>query len=348
MAWSVVGLEGPAWGEAIARLPDHDVYHTPQWHATFEGGADRRRSMAYVCDIGGELLLYPFRVGSIDEGLSDVEAVYGYSGPLASSADPAFLREAWVSYDCWAREQGIVCEFFRFNPFLENTCFAPPDTRVTTDRLTVWIDLAEGPDALWSGYEQTQRWSVRKAERSGLVCLDRPLSVNPAAFASFYSAAMAEIGAAEFYFFPEEYFVRLAELLGERIREFRVMERDRLLASALFICWGKRFHYHLSATPRETRAACPTNLLLHKAALWAIERGFNTMHLGGGVTSDPSDKLLAFKRQFSKLRAEYCIGRRVLDPDTYNRLCDAWLAQNPTSQPAHFPLYRLLFSSKRT
>lgn len=341
-SWTLISLDDPAaWREALARLPDHDIYHTAEWHAAFEG-LEGRRSYAYAAEVGGELLFHPFHLRPIDGGGADIETVYGYSGPLATSADPAFLGAAWAGHDVWARDQGAVCEFFRFNPFLGNSRFAPPAMSVSLDRQTVWIALDEGPDALWSGYEQTQRGRVRKAERNGLAFQDRAFAADPLGFAAFYRSAMAEVGAAESYFFPDEHFTRMAGIFGEAAREFRVLDADgALLASAMFLVWGQRLHYHLAATPRETRAACPTNLLLHRAALWGMERGLEIMHLGGGRTADPADDLLAFKRQFSRHRADFSIGRRVLDTEAYDALCGAWMAGQTGPRPAHFQLYRL-------
>ena len=333
--------DAAAWTAALARMPDHDIYHTAEWHAAFEG-LEGRRSYAYAAEAGGERLFHPFHLRPIDGGGADIETVYSYSGPLATSADPDFLAAAWAGLDDWSRAQGAICEFFRFNPFLDNTRFAPPGMTVSLDRQTVWLALDEGPEALWSGYEQTQRGRVRKAERNGLVCEERPFASDPLAFAAFYRSAMAEVGAADSYFFPDEHFTRLAAIFGERAREFRVLDAEgALLASAMFLTWGDRFHYHLAATPRETRAACPTNLLLHRAALWAMERGLKVMHLGGGRTADPADDLLAFKRQFSRRRADFSIGRRVLDRPAYDALCGAWLEGHEGPRPAHFQLYRL-------
>ena len=340
-AWKVVDLERPQdWDEALGRLPDHDIFHTWGWHAAFEG-IDERRSFAYIWRDRRGILFHPFHLRPIEGGGTDIETVYGYSGPLSSNDDPQFLKDAWSPYTRWCADQGVVSEFFRFNPLLGNQVWAPPGMSVTLDRQTVVVDLSQGPEALWSGYEQTQRSRVRKAERGGLVVEDRPLAVDPTALGAFYRAAMAEIGAAKSYFFPDEHFVRLGELFGENAREFRVTQGSSLMATALFLRESGRLHYHLAATPRATRAACPTNLLLHRAALWGMEHDCRILHLGGGRTAAPSDDLLAFKRQFSRSRTEFIFGTRILDTDRYRALCQAWLGRHGGPRPAHFQLYRL-------
>jgi len=335
----IIGADDPAWREALARL-DHDVYHTPEWHAAFEG-LEGRKAAAYLAEVDGHILLHPFHTRPIDGGGFDVEGAYGYAGPIASSDDPEFLARAWSGYHVWAQDNAVPSEFVRFNPMLGNVRFASTDMAVVLDRQTVWIDLSEGPEALWTGYESRQRWSVRRAEKNGLACEQRPFTEDPLGFASFYRAAMAEIGAAESYFFPDEHFMRLAELFGDRIREFQVLHNGELFSSAMVIGYGERLHYHLAATPRSTRNAYPGNLLLHRAALWGLEQGYRIFHLGGGRTSDPADDLLSFKRQFSKRRAEFHIGKRVLDQCAFDRLCGAWSARNPGPRPPYFQLYRL-------
>ena len=108
-------------------------------------------------------------------GLSDIETVYGYSGPVATTTLPDFLAEAWRGFEGWCREQNVVCEFIRFSPILRSERFAAPQTEVKLDRETVEIRLEGGEEALWQGYKSAQRNRVRKAIRRGLTCHETSL-----------------------------------------------------------------------------------------------------------------------------------------------------------------------------
>ena len=348
--WTVfTAAEHETWRRQLDKLPRHDVYHEAGYHRAYE--TDRlARAHAYVAEIGGETLFHPVMVRPIrDVGASpapigsfDAETVYGYSGPLATSDDPDFLKEAWAGYDTWCHEQGIVCEFTRFNPMLGNHVFAAPKAKVARDRDTVAIDLRRGVDGLWANYSGNHRNSLRKAQKNGLRCAEATIAQNLARFRRLYEAAMAALNAKDFYRFPDAYYETLSAAFGSRLKLFMVTKDGEDLAAALFLHDGERLHYHLSGTDPAYRHLAPANLLLHEAACWAIGQGLRDFHLGGGRTPAPDDSLLRFKARLSNKRLAQHFGTRVFDRDAYDQLRAAWLDQyRGTEPPRYFQLYRL-------
>src|SRR5439155_16485764 len=116
----------PRWA-ATARRLGGDVYHLPAFHRVHEVDG-QGTAQALIAEEGKESLLHPFmlrridRVGSeaLDRVAYDLETVNGYTGPLATTDDPAFLRGVWEGFHEWCVDRGVVAEFVRFHPLLEN------------------------------------------------------------------------------------------------------------------------------------------------------------------------------------------------------------------------------------
>ncbi len=333
----------------LEKLGRYDIYHLPAYHRAYE--ADTKAcAHAYIAEIGGEVLFHPTLLRPIDrvggapapEGLCDAETIYGYSGPLASTADPDFLAEAWCGYGEWCAERHVVCEFTRFNPLLKNHDVAAPGCETWRDRQTVAIDLAAGEDALWQGYAGVHRNSIRKAMKNGLICEQRPVREAIPAFRAIYEETMRGLEADPSYYFSEDHYLKLSEGLGSRLRLFMVSASNTDVAGALFLVQGDTLHYHLAGSMPSHRHLAPNNLLIHEAARWAIGQGLKTFHLGGGRGPEPEDTLFRFKARFSQRREDMWFGKQVFDLAAYEDLVSLWLDQfRGEKRPAYLQFYRI-------
>jgi hypothetical protein len=342
------GGDADAWSAALGRLPDHDVYHRIEYLCASESNGDGT-AVAFVAQEHGDLLFHAFMRRAIDHvgdvsvsGWSDLESVYGYSGPLASSADPGFLSRAWAAFAEWCKSEQVVAEFIRFSPLLRNESVGPVEAQVSRDRETVAVRLDVGSDELWKSYGSVQRNMVRKAERHGIVVGEAPVGEGLPRFREVYEETMRRVGADPYFLLSDAYYEALGGL-GDALRIFEVRSGDgEIAAAALFLVDGDRLHYHLSGSRETYRDAAPTNLLLHGAATWGRERGLSLFHLGGGRTPGDDDPLFRFKASLSSLRLPFFTGRRVHDSRMYDELCSLWLDRaRPETRPPYFLLYRL-------
>lgn len=340
--------DADAWSAALERLPDHDIYHDVAYACAIEANGDGR-PRAFVAELGDHLFVHVFvqrpivRVGDadVDGGWSDLESVYGYSGPLATTQDTDFVARAWQAFEAWCVEERVVAEFIRFSPLLRNEALAAPGTDVVHDRDTVLLRLDVSEEELWSSYPSVQRNMVRKAERSGLLARAVSVEAGIRDFRRVYEATMERVGADRYFLLSDAYYAALLAL-GDRIELVEARLGDDVVAAALFLVHGSRLHYHLSGSDDRFRASAPTNLILHEAASRGRERGLGVMHLGGGLSPDRDDPLLRFKATLSAVRLPFLTGRRVHDPRMYGDLCSRWLAQAQTDvRPPYFLLYRL-------
>lgn len=339
MTWDVVASADSArWDAALARVGCRDPYYLAAYHDAY--GYDGGAASLYVAECGGEALVHPVRLRPIDKvgaraaepGLCDLESVYGYTGPLATCDAPDFLAEAWAGFDAWCAGRRVVSEFCRFHPLLDTRRFAHPGMACLHDREVVVFDLSRGADALWAEYPSIQRNCVRKAQAAGLTCRRLSHAEGGAAFRQVYLSTMRGLGADTFYDFTPAYWQAL-DALGEAITVLTV-ERDGVaIAAGLFLAGDDVAHYHLSGSLPEHRALCPNNLMLHDAALWALERGASMLLLGGGRTNRPDDSLLKFKQSISRRNQPFFIGKRVCAPEAYARLSAEWCEQAGMPKP---------------
>jgi CelD/BcsL family acetyltransferase involved in cellulose biosynthesis len=348
MDFTVVGARDRAlWAAGISASGANDVYYLLDYHQLygFRGG----QCFAYIARDGGETLFHPFilrpvgQIGSIHVSarLNDIETVYGYTGPVATTDAPDFLGEAWRGFDAWCLENGVVAEFTRFHPLLRTERFAAPQAEIRLDRETVTVRLDGNEEQLWKSYSSTQRNRLRKALSLGLTCRQVDLHEHLSAFVRLYEATMQRCNAATFYYFPQSYYDLIRRTLAADTKLFLVEYREKVVAGGIFFAAGNTVHYHLGGSCAEAQQFAPNNLLFHQVAVWAQRHGFAVLHLGGGRSNAPDDPLLRFKRGFSPDSVSFHVGRLIHDQGQYDQLCELWMNQYGQSMsPSYFPPYR--------
>lgn len=240
----------------------------------------------------------------------DVTTPYGYGGPVGQR-----LAAFYDAYEGWCAARGVVSTFIRFHPLFENFREAGAGVRAAFSNPTVGWRLKGD---LLAGMHGKHRNTVRKAERTG-VTVEAAVDPDLTEFASLYETTMRRQGAADYYFFPPEYWERL-RALGDRLVLLDAALEGEVVASALCMRGDRWLHYHLGATDDSARDLGASNLLLYGAALWGQGQGLSEFHLGGGA-GGREDSLFAFKRRFSPDgNREFWTGKAVHDDNAYLRL----------------------------
>ena len=257
-----------------------------------------------------------------DSDLHDVTTPYGYGGPVGVA------EGFYESYERWCAERGIISTFTRFHPLFVNYRAAPGASYANS---TVGWPL-DGD--LLAGMHGKHRNVVRKAQKAGVAVDVTAAPADLSAFAALYERTMERQGAADYYFFPREYWERLTALGGHLVR-FDALCEGEVVASALCLRGDRWLHYHLGATDDAARDLGASNLLLYTAAVWAQEQHLDEFHLGGGAGGN-EDSLFAFKERFSPGgRREFWVGKAVHDGDAYDRLSGGKIGLD-----GFFPAYR--------
>lgn len=343
--WRVL-VPGADWDDVLACLAEHgaehgaghgldDIYFDHRYLSLYAHGGTRAEALVYTSS--DDLFFFPFLRSPIDgTDWYDFETAYGYGGPLATTERPDFLADAWAAFGCAAAELRMIAGLVRFHPLLRTERFAargPLD--ILPERRTVLIRLDRSAETVWHDYADDNRRKIRKAEKLGLRIETEAGLTALSRFSTLYRARMDELQAEASYLFAEEYFAGIAALGEGRHMVCRAMLDGETIGGALLLLGRQFVHYHLSASRSDRFSLGPNNALRHAAILAHLGGGRRIMHFGGGLSGDPADTLLAFKRKFSRETAEFAIGRCVLDRKPYDDLRAAWAHAHPDRLPRY-------------
>jgi hypothetical protein len=332
-------LDFDAWAAARATLPDdrREVYWHPAYAATGAAWEGARPACLAVRSAGGTLL-YPYLVHPVAENTCDVQTAYGYGGPMFTGEWSAGERRAALGkVGEHFRSHGAVAEFVRCHTeWVDHGDLGDAGYRAFQVRTNVECELS-GDDvtATWTA---GARRNLRKAAAAGLTHRPGEGPADWATFGQLYAATAARLDMAASYRFDAAYFRALAAVPGVRLI---LVECDRVpVAGAVLFVGGALAHYHLGASDFAFADRRPNDFLYIAMARTARAAGCARAVWGGGMSNDPADSLMRFKTHFGEIRRPvYCAGR-VIDPDGYARLCDAWARRNPDRQSALFLKYR--------
>lgn len=326
----VLGCADLMWNEYLNRMPldKQDVYYTSQYYRMGEMSQQGKGQM-FVYEADNNLGLYPFIKRDIvsdklEGQYCDIETVYGYGGPIIQKDSIEFGKKFEDAFLEYCRQEHIVAEFVRFHPLLHNESIFRQHIEVLHNRNTVWLNLEHSIDDIWMKEISTQNRNViRKCQKNGLYV---EVGTDYSEFVDIYNETMNKVGAEDFYFFDREYYRQLGA--DKNTVLLYVKQEERVLAAAIFMGYGEYFHYHLSGSRKEFLKLSPNNILLWEAIRYAKEKGYKKMHFGGGLTDSMEDNLFRFKQKFSSEHADFYIGKRVHDEQTYRILIDDWEARN--------------------
>lgn len=248
----------------------------------------------------------------------DATSAYDYGGPWMEG-DPS-LEKFFVYLDEWARENSVVCTFFRFHPLLKNVERMEPFISTRRVGVTFGWDLTGDKDPV-TGISKAHKRKYRKAIREGL---EARITVKPDdldTFRDVYMQTMERLSARDFYRFSDDYWESLQEQIGDNIVLVEAIYQDEVVASALFLTGQSYIHYHLAATADLGRTLGASVFCNISAALWAKEKGYLYEHMGGGPGGE-SSTLLNWKHSFDPVATlnPLYVGGLVHDEEAYAAL----------------------------
>ena len=297
-----------------------------------------------LCYIGEDLkALYVFmkRKTSI-EGYFDSVTPYGYGGVLfEGNTSEENLQTFWKAYVEAMRAEGIVDNFVRYHPVLENAVPMKQISTVVDLGKTVAFDLSSS-EVIWENITSKNRNMIRKAEKNGIEIRHGKGLELFQDFKRIYNATMEKDHAEEYYFFGDAFYESIHRDLHDNYEMFYAVLNGEIIAMSIMLFANRQMHYHLSGSMIEYRNLAPSNLLLYKAALWGCEQGYKTFHLGGGVGSG-EDNLFKFKAAFNrKSDYQFSIGKEIFDQEKYDELVAERASRDSEfdKNSKYFPLYR--------
>jgi hypothetical protein len=346
----VPASEQSKWRDLVVRAGAPDVYFLPEYVSFFERWGEGQALLFFYTE-DRSILLYPFlrrplpefdgsKKATPSEARCDVSTAYGYGGPLVSAnTEPLeFANRARVSLDRAFEQMGVVSEFIRFHPLLENQSVWE---RVPTvfNRKTIAIDLRHSADELWRSMNSNTRRKVRQSLKQDLEVQISRSTETYLAFWSLYDKTMERVEANVRYRFSAEYIMSFAEALGDRAVVCSVKHRGRTAAAGIFLVSERFLHYHLGGSDEELFYCRPNDRMFFEMMQWGRAQGAQALHLGGGL--EPDDSLLRFKSGFSKQTRDFFVGQVIHDEDAYAVLTEGRVRTGTTPPaPGFFPAYR--------
>lgn len=336
--------QGEKWDAVVRTFENYDVYWLCGYVKAFEIHGDGEPLLFYYedNDIRGINVVMKRDIsrdshfsGKIPENTYfDFATPYGYGGWIieGNGAEKLFQQ-----YNSWCVKNGIVSEFVRFHPVVNNAQQSKEFYDVIDLGNTVALDLSS-PEIIWENITSKNRNMIRKAQKSGIEIYSGRNEKLYEQFREIYNSTMENDEAEEYYFFGNGFYRSICYDLPENAQLFYAMLDGEMIAASIMIAANGRLNYHLSGSKYEYRNLAPSNLLLYKAALWGSANGCKTFHLGGGVGSG-EDNLFKFKKSFYRKDdlCQFSIGKRIFDQKKYGELTDM---RSDIERKGFFPQYR--------
>ena len=320
------------WESLVDKSPVPDVYFRPGYvSACREAGT--QSVVALVINAREFQCLLPLFVAKTPDGVKYAYSPYGYGGMLPLESEFAPTSEQIVALRSavqqWSQQNSVVCVVVRMHPLLRQELWfeAAPDDDVITILGNETVSVALNP---WNEEGQSIA-SLNKGRRTDLKVARRSLRLtwnsgwneesrnSLQKFQVIYDDQMRNLGARDFYFFPDTYYVDLARGLDQRLAVGLAWRDDEVVGGALFMADTKFAHYHLSASNLVGYEFKASTLLVNAGAQWARQRGCTQLHLGGGVK--PEDTLFRFKQSFGGTVFRYGTVTIAGNRSAFNSIC---------------------------
>lgn len=341
------------WQEWLAGFSEKDIYYLPAYCRVCMEYGDGFPCAAFYEDTNGKVF-YVFLQRDISglpwlgnnsawAGYSDIVTPYGYGGPLISCRDgrrTELLAAFREEFDRYCRGHKIVNEFIRFHPLLENH----PDftnLNVEFNRPTIAVDLHLGRDKIWHGMAKTYRNRIRKALKSGITVDFSNTSEDLREFIRLYRLTMDKNNADKYYYFDDQYFKNLRNLLKDHFVIANARIGGETIAAGIILCYESFMSYHLEGSDPEKLHLAPNNLLNFEIACYGIKQGVSLFHIGGGRGRE--DSLYKSKKALAPDGVrEFWVGWKIHLEKEYRNLENLWKQNNGGRDINHgfFPVYR--------
>lgn len=252
----------------------------------------------------------------------------GYSGPckysnaLTLNDDDILDFERDINEYC--KKNCIITECIRYSPYNNDVIYKKNNTNIQLRAKSVIVDLKLTYDNYLKKCSKSHIRTMRSCKERGF---NAKYIENPTYedikyhFIYLYEQTMRRTNANKYYFYTDEYYIKLAKYLKNNTVLFYTTNKDdKTVACCIYFCYGKYMNYHLGGSDvnKENRGL---NDILHDCAIkYGMERGYEILHLGYGMNYD--DPLFHFKKQIGTGTVDYYIVKNIFNKEMYESLCE--------------------------
>jgi Acetyltransferase (GNAT) domain len=329
------------WWHYYHRLEQKGIYHQPDYIRLLETYYYKdAQAELFVFIQGDDFVYYPYFKRKIPSagtnqsnhalnGYWDIISSWYYGGPLVSKYSSALVQAFRRSFESHCKSNGIVSEFIRFDPYLENHHLVTGgNVSVKDNREVVYIDLTSEPDEIIRPYKKRFRLLKRALEHGVDVRFDDNLQ-HLESFYRLYISEMERKQAPNGYFFDLDFFRDLLKI--NKVYLMVLIKEGKCIGGDIVVGGEYLVHDYLRATDPNLWNMRINDLLIHKNIFFFKESRHRLYDLQGGRQG-----VIEFKRSFSNLRKPFKTGTAIHLPDMYR----SFTAACPGSDETFFPAYR--------
>ncbi|MCP3761329.1 GNAT family N-acetyltransferase [Domibacillus sp. A3M-37] len=346
------GSEREKWNGLVKACETYDVFFLADYLDLYEQRGEGRARLFVYQENGERYVLYPYLLRNISERIDgrayfDIATPYGYGGPLYSKQNlqenEGFVSRFRKTFSRYCQSEGIVSEFIRFHPYMDNDDGLRAHMQVTPISEIVYNDLLLSKEDIWANTTSSKKRRIKKSKKNEVeVLFIDGKDITPAdvtTFYNIYTETMDKKHASLFYYFPLSFFQSYFQSLAPYVTLAFAMHSGQVISANLMLRSGGFATIHLSASLKEHLSLCPNCNLRYESILWAKENGCRILDHGGG--KEKGDSLFAYKQQFSKSLRHYKIGKKVHLESVYQTLSAQLSGGIEWEQAAFFPEYRM-------
>jgi len=272
------------WNKIVKSFKDFDVYYLSEYTKAFEIHGDGEPTLFYYEDQEIKAMnVVMKRDISTDDKFNgklppnkyyDISTPYGYGGFLMEgNITNESLMRLDDEYSSLCEQEGIVSEFVRFHPVLNNSEIIKDSYDISKLGKTITMKL-ESQQQIWDDLSAKNRNVIRKAYKSGVEIFWGRSPKLYYDFIGLYNATMDKDNATDYYYFDDKFYESVLHDLKNNSLIFYAVYKERIIAMSMILFSNNQMHYHLSASEKEYLHFAPTNLLLYQAACWGSENGY--------------------------------------------------------------------------
>jgi hypothetical protein len=336
--YTVLSLsESQKWNEFLEKIPANlkDVYYTPEYYQLYEN-LGNGKAVCFVYEEEESIALYPFLLNSVnkhgynlEKEYLDIQGAYGYNGVVANNNSSEFCSRFYEVFNNFIQVKSIIAEFTRFHPLLNNHLFSQKYLDINLDRKTVYLDLQDSYENIFSRFQTTTKKQIKRAtNRYNLVVkvFKNDTSILDD-FISIYNEAMGRVQSTNYLLFNNNYFKSLFEIANNVC--FIAYHNQKPIA-CIYAFYNNHFiNGHLGGSLSDYLFMSPFSLLYSEMIKFGISVKCKYLHVGGGSTSNPENSLLSFKLNFSKSTSDFFIGKKIHNQAIYDEVISQWEKKYP-------------------
>lgn len=328
------------WNSYLEKIPDNkkSPHFSPEYYKLFE----ERNEGKGICLIGAEdekVILYPTLINSINElgydldgEYYDIQGAYGYNGPVTNCNDPVFLDKYSKLLLEYQEQSGIVAEFIRFCPVIQNheyLSYVKPIYALDN----VILDLTQGMEHIWKySFDNGVRKAIRRsanAKLNFLIVQGSDVSEdNVDGFLAIYNKTMSRNKVGEYYLFSKPFIRELFARMPQQTLLAFVLVDGKAISTELVLCNSWNAYGFLGGTLSEYYRLNPNSYLRHELLKYLINSGVKKYSIGGGKSK--KDSVYLFKKSFSKnIDSKFYIGKYTHNKKIYNAIVEKWSQKYP-------------------